>query len=151
MSNSTWGEEMQKRRDRPKDPSSSMGDYPTSGLILQKTIRKRNIFNSPASVCEMVHKINCPHKPPRLVGFSLQQEEGKNEKTLYIHNSFVSPDSLYITSGPDIRPCCNGNNSAKYAESCLDLLRAERQHGGNSNGCRWQPIRSLCISGRQYL
>ena len=47
----------------------------------------------------MVHKINCLHKPPRLVDFSLQQKEGKNEKDLYIRNHFDGADSLH--SAPD--------------------------------------------------
>jgi hypothetical protein len=47
----------------------------------------------------MVHKINCLHKPPRLVDFSLQQKEGKNEKYLYIRNHFDGADSL--RSAPD--------------------------------------------------
>jgi hypothetical protein len=47
----------------------------------------------------MVHKINCLHKPPRLVDLSLQQKEGKIEKDLYIHNDFDGTDSL--RSAPD--------------------------------------------------
>jgi hypothetical protein len=78
-----------------------MVDDPTPGLILQETIIKRNIFNSPTSICEMAHKINCLHKPPRLVDFSLQMKEGKNEKDLYIHNNFNSTDSLHSAPGPD--------------------------------------------------
>jgi hypothetical protein len=53
-------------------------------------------------MCEMVHKINCLHKPPRLVDFSLQQKEGKNEKDRYIHNHIDGTDSLHVISGPDI-------------------------------------------------
>jgi hypothetical protein len=53
-------------------------------------------------MCEMVHKINCLHKPPRLVDFSLEKKEGKNEKDHYIHNHFDGTDGLYVTSGPDI-------------------------------------------------
>jgi hypothetical protein len=79
-----------------------MVDYPTPGLILQKTLIKRNLFSPPSSVCEMAHKVNWLHKPPRLVDFSTQQKEGKNEKNLYIHDHFVGTDSLYVSSGPDI-------------------------------------------------
>jgi hypothetical protein len=43
----------------------------------------------------MVHKINCLHKPPRLVVFSPQQKEGKNEKYLYIRNHFDGANSLH--------------------------------------------------------
>jgi hypothetical protein len=50
----------------------------------------------------MVHNKNRLHKPPRLVDFSLQQKEGKNEKDRYIHNHIDGTDSLYVISGPDI-------------------------------------------------
>jgi hypothetical protein len=79
-----------------------MVDYATPGLILQKTIIERNIFHSLSSVCEMVHRINCLHKPPIPVEFSLEKKEGKNEKDLDIHDYFVGTDSLHVLSGPDI-------------------------------------------------
>jgi hypothetical protein len=93
---------MQKRLDRLGDPNCSIDAHPTPGLILQKTITERNMFHSLSSVCEMVHKINRLHKPPKLVEFSTQKKEGKNEKDLYIHNYYDGTDSLYVTSGPDI-------------------------------------------------
>jgi hypothetical protein len=71
-------------------------------LRCSTSFSKRNFLSSPTSICEMVHKINCLHKPPRLVDFSLQQKEGKNEKNLYIHNSSNGTDSLYVISGSDI-------------------------------------------------
>jgi hypothetical protein len=78
-----------------------MVDHPAPGLILQKTNIKRNKYDSPSSVCEMVHKINCLHKLPGLVNFSQQQKEGKNEKDLTIHNDFDGVDSLHSAPGPD--------------------------------------------------
>jgi len=54
-------------------------------------------------MCEMLHKINCLHKPPNLVDISLQKEEGKNEKDRYIHYYIDGTDSLYVISDPDIR------------------------------------------------
>jgi hypothetical protein len=53
-------------------------------------------------MCEIVHKINYLYQPPKLVEFSTQKKEGKNEKNLYIHNHIDGTDSLYVTSGPDI-------------------------------------------------
>ena len=53
-------------------------------------------------MCEMVYKINFLHKPPRLVDFSLQMKEGKNEKDLYIHNHIDGTNGLYVISGPGI-------------------------------------------------
>jgi hypothetical protein len=53
-------------------------------------------------MCEMVHKINHLYGPPGLVEFSTQKKEGKNEKDLYIHNSFDGADGLYVIPGPDI-------------------------------------------------
>ncbi len=53
-------------------------------------------------MCEVVHKINSLDKPPKLVDFSLEKKEGKNEKDLYIHNRFDGTDSLYVISNPDI-------------------------------------------------
>jgi hypothetical protein len=50
----------------------------------------------------MVHKINCLHKPPKLVDLSQQKKEGKNEKNLYIHNHIDGTDGLHVISGPDI-------------------------------------------------
>jgi hypothetical protein len=50
----------------------------------------------------MVHKINCLHKPPKPVDFSLEKKEGKNEKNLYIDNSSNGIDGLYVISGSDI-------------------------------------------------
>jgi hypothetical protein len=74
----------------------------------------------------MVHKINCLHKPPRLVDFSLQQKEGKNEKDRYIHNHIDGTDSLHGAPGSSTWICCcDGHASSKYAKSCLGLLRAE--------------------------
>jgi hypothetical protein len=53
-----------------------MGDYPTPGLILQNPSEK-GTFLILQRLCEMAHKINSLHKPPRLVDLSLQQKEGK--------------------------------------------------------------------------
>ena len=75
-----------------------MGDYPTPGLILQNPSEK-GTFLILHRLCEMAHKTNCLHKPPRLVDFSLQQKEGKSEKDLYIRNHFDGADSLH--SAPD--------------------------------------------------
>ena len=47
----------------------------------------------------MLHKINCLHKPPRLVDFSLQLKEGKYEKNLDDLDYFVGYDSLYRAAG----------------------------------------------------
>ena len=49
-------------------------------------------------MCEMVHKTNCLHKPPRLVDFSLPHREEKNEKYLYIRNYYDGADSLHSAS-----------------------------------------------------
>jgi hypothetical protein len=76
-----------------------MGDYSTPGSILQIPSEKRNFLNFPTSVCEMVHKTHCLHQLPRLVVFSLEKKEGKNEKDLYIRNYFDGADSL--RSAPD--------------------------------------------------
>jgi hypothetical protein len=67
-----------------------------------KPIGKRNFLSSPTSICELVHKTNCLHKPPKPVDFSLEKKEGKNEKNLYIHNSSNGTDGLYVISGSDI-------------------------------------------------
>jgi hypothetical protein len=75
---------------------------PAPGVNLHKTIIKGNIVKYPSSVCEIVHKINCLHKSPRLADLSLQQKEGKNEKDLHIHNNFDGTDNLHVISGPDI-------------------------------------------------
>jgi hypothetical protein len=71
-----------------------MVEYPAPGLILQNPSEK-GTFLILQRLCEMVHKINCLHKPPRLVVFSLQQKEGKNEKDLYIRNHRNGLDSLH--------------------------------------------------------
>ena len=76
-----------------------MADYPTPGLILQNPSEKGTFLILQRLACEMVHKINCLHELPRLVDFSLQQKERKNEKHLYIRNHFDGADSLH--SAPD--------------------------------------------------
>jgi hypothetical protein len=70
---------MQGNPDQPGDPNCSIVAHPTPGLILYKTIIKRNYLSSPTSVCEMVHNTNSLHQPPKLVEFSTQKKEGKNE------------------------------------------------------------------------
>jgi hypothetical protein len=52
-------------------------------------------------MCELVHKINCRHKPPGLENFSLQQKEGKDEKNLYDHDYIVGTDSLHNAPNSD--------------------------------------------------
>jgi hypothetical protein len=49
----------------------------------------------------MVHKINYLYQPPKLVEFSTQKKEGKNEKDHYIYNHFDGTDSLHSAPGPD--------------------------------------------------
>jgi hypothetical protein len=51
---------------------------------------------------EMMHKVNCLHKPPRPVKFALQHKEGKNEKYPTIRNHFDGADSLLSVPGPKI-------------------------------------------------
>jgi hypothetical protein len=74
---------------------------PPPGVNLQKTYKKGTepILHR---LCEIGHKRNWLHKPPGLVEYSFQKEEGKNEKDLYVHNNIVGTDCLYVTSGPDI-------------------------------------------------
>jgi hypothetical protein len=91
---------MQKRLVQPEDPSCSMVDYPTPGLILQNP-SKKGTFLIPHRLCEMVHKINCLHKPPRPMEFSLQHKEEENEKFLTIRNHFDGADSLLSVPGPN--------------------------------------------------
>ena len=51
-------------------------------------------------MCEIVHKINCLYKSPRLVDLS-PTKKGKNEKDHYIHNNFDGIDSLLGVSGSE--------------------------------------------------
>jgi hypothetical protein len=49
----------------------------------------------------MVHKINYLYQPPKLVEFSTQKKEGKNEKDHSIHDRIDDTGSLHCALGPD--------------------------------------------------
>ena len=52
-------------------------------------------------MCELMHKIDHLYQPPKLVEFSTQKKEGKNEKNLYDHDLIDDTDSLLGVPGSE--------------------------------------------------
>ena len=100
----------------------------------------------------MVHKINCLHKPPRLVDFSLQQKEGKNEKYLYIRNHFDGTDSLRSAqtqaaaepAATDMPQAGMPNPASVYCKQNGNKLEIRTAADGSQNGICVFPDGSTC-------
>jgi len=51
---------------------TAIGCPPSARINSSRSIKKRNLFELPASMCEMLHKLNRLNKPHRLVDLFLQ-------------------------------------------------------------------------------
>jgi putative hemolysin len=142
---------MQKRLDRPEDPTCSTVDYPAPGLTLQKTIRTRNIFSSPSSICELVHKINCLHKPPRLVYLSRKEKKEKMKKIFtftIILLALTACTSLRIQTpepaATEIPQANIPNPASVYCEQNGNTLEIRTAADGSQSGVCIFPDGSTC-------
>jgi putative hemolysin len=152
------GQENAKRLDRPGDPYCNMVDYPTPELFPQNPSKKRNFINSPSSVCEMLHKINCLHKPPRLVDFSLQPKERKM-KNIFTFTIILM--ALTACAAPQTQvapepamtdmPQANMPNPASvYCEQNGNKLEIVTAADGSQNGICIFPDGSACDEWAYY-